>query len=369
MEPVTQAARHAGASGANPQGGSATGGASGSTGTGGTDIILGGTGGMGGMGGMMPPMKMSCGDGTWTDLYSPGYTAPRDPQVNTLISSMTLPLKLKQMQGTEPGADGQNYTDIFRSPDDTTTMIKGYMYRDGPRGVNLDAPQVGRENAGNYATAFPQVSARGASFDLDLEYRIGVAQGDETIASGNTLMLGPCINILRHPAWGRSQETYGEDSFHLGRMGSAYTAGLQTFVAGCAKHFAANNIEANRAANNAQMDEQTLREVYARHFEMVVKDGGVACVMAAYNLVNDTKSTQNKHLLTDVFKTGMGFRGFVLTDWWAMPGGTNNGLDSATRQNNAAGAVNAGLDIELPWILIFAAPGRRRVGPRSELGD
>jgi beta-glucosidase len=101
------------------------------------------------------------------------------------------------------------------------------------------------------------------------------------------------------------------------------------------------------------MDDQTLREIYSRHFEMVIKEGGVACVMAAYNKVNGTKSTQNKVLLTDIIRTDFGFRGFTLTDWWAMPGDQTR-PSAATAQGYAADAVTAGLDIELPWNMNFA---------------
>jgi beta-glucosidase len=227
------------------------------------------------------------------------------------------------------------------------------MYRDAARGVNLDARQFNRTTDGrDYATVMPTASARGASFDLDLEYRIGEALGDETVASKNTMLLAPCMNVLRHPYWGRAQETYGEDVFHLGRMASALTAGIQRHIAACAKHFAGNNIEDGRANQNAKMDEQTLREIYARHFEMVVKDGGVACVMAAYNAINGTKCTLNQHLLTDVLRNDIGFRGVILTDWWAMPGG--EAIPSvAQAKTDATQAVKAGLNIEVPWTLFF----------------
>ena len=316
---------------ANPSGGAAT------------------TGGSGG--GSAPVTKMSCPDRTLEPgKYTPGYTAAANPRVTQLVSTMTLPQKLAQMQGTTQGTEAsKNYDDIQRSPDDTANGIRGYQYRDGPRGVNLNALQTpSRGGQGTYATAFPVSMARGASWDMDLEYRVGEAMGDETTASKNTMLLGPCMNILRHPAWGRAQETYGEDSYHIGRIATAWTAGVQLHVAGCAKHFAGNNIEDQRSNLNAEMDEQTLREIYGRHFEMVVKDGGVACIMAAYNLLNGTKSTQNQHLLTEVLRNDFGFRGFVLSDWWAMPPGQNF-PDTATGQSNAAGAVKAGLDVELPW--------------------
>jgi beta-glucosidase len=347
-----------GASGTTPTGGTGTGGSAGTPATGGsagTEVIIqGGAAGMGGMPTGGTGMKMSCADATYSDKYTPGQQATPDPAAAAMLQRMNLTQRIAQMQGTPPGTESsKNYDDIQRSPDDTTNMVRGYMYRDGPRGVNLDARQQGRPFMNNYATAFPQVSARGASWDLELEYRIGEAMGDETIASQNTMMLAPCMNILRHPAWGRSQETYGEDVFLLGRMASAYTAGLQTYVAGCAKHYAGNNIEASRAANNAVMDEQTLREIYGRHFEMVVREGGVACIMAAYNLVNGTKSTQHRHLLTEILRDDFGFKGFVLSDWWAMPS-DQNFPTAAAAQSNAADAANAGLDVEVPWNLNYA---------------
>jgi beta-glucosidase len=114
------------------------------------------------------------------------------------------------------------------------------------------------------------------------------------------------------------------------------------------KHYAANNIENGRNSANSDMDEQTLRENYARHFEMIVRDAGVACVMAAYNLVQGKKATQSKHLLTELLRDDMGFRGFVMSDWWAMPPGTG-GASTDALQANAVEAVNAGLDMELPW--------------------
>jgi beta-glucosidase len=343
-----------GTSSAGGSGSSAGGGGGGnSSGAGGGEVVIVVDAGVDAT--MTTVAKMACGDSTYSDKYTPGYSAPASPMVQTLVAGMTTAEKAQQMRGTPFGsATARNYNDIQRTLDDTRNGVRGFLFRDGPRGVNLEAPQPGRPAGVNYATAFPVSVARGATFDLDLEYRLGAAMGDETAASGNSMILVPCMNILRHPGWGRAQETYGEDSFHLGRTASALTAGVQTYVAACAKHYAANNIEINRANLNAQMDEQTLREIYARHFEMVVKDGGVACVMAAYNSVNGTKSTQNTHLLTDILRTDFKFRGFVLSDWWAMPPGQTVDSATATYQDNAAAALTAGLDMEVPWSLNFA---------------
>jgi beta-glucosidase len=315
----------------------------GAAGTGGGAGGSGGTGGTGTGGGS----KISCGSVTADPLpYTAGYTA--DPAIHQaalqLAGNLTDVEKQQQMTGLPQSPPG-NFN-VFEQESNTTRGIRGFKFRDGPRGVNLAA---NFDDKHDYSTSFPVAMARGAAFDDDLEYYIGRAIGDETLASGNTMMLAPTINILRHPAWGRAQETYGEDPFLLGRMASAFTVGLQRYIAACPKHYAANNIENGRSSVNSMMDEQTLREIYARHFEMVIQEGGAAAVMAAYNLVNGTKSTQNQHLLKDLLRTDFGFQGFVLSDWWAMPNGANLSTMPSVLQATAVQAVHAGLDMELPW--------------------
>lgn len=314
--------------------------------TGGSVTTLGGNGG-----GPTQPPAMACADDPQQRQalpYTPGYqigAAEKTAAANT-AQSLDYAARIRQLHG--PNNTG--YDDIFRTADEGE--IKGFEFRDGPRGVNLDPVKGGGKG---YATSFPAPSSRGASFDVELEHAIGVAMGDELIASGSTMLLAPTVNILRHPGWGRAQETYGEDSFLLGRLGTALTVGAQQFGPACAKHYAANNIEKGRDALIAKMDEQTLQEVYARHFGMIIQDGGVACVMASYNLVQTTgaaqKLTQNHHLLTDILRGQYGFQGMVLSDWWAMPGAQSP--DPNTRANNAKEAVKAGMDMELPWKLNF----------------
>ena len=282
--------------------------------------------------------------------------------VNATLGAMTSAQKASQMQGLPVG--GMDYFDIERSPDVTVSgvgTIRGYNYRDGDHGVTLEAGQPNnRQTDGkDYSTAFPSTSIRAASWDLDLEKRVGEAIGDETVASRNNVLIAPTMNVVRHPYWGRTQETYGEDTYHIGRMATAFTVGLQEYVAACAKHFAANNIEKNRSMQDAIMNEQTLREIYGRHFEMVVQDGAVACVLASYNKINGLKSTQNKHLLRDVLKApissgGFGFQGFVLSDWWALPG--DQTLPDVTNETAVGNeALQAGLDVEMPWTLYYSA--------------
>jgi beta-glucosidase len=294
--------------------------------------------------------------------YASGYQ--QDPtvlkRVSDTLQNMSLDDKITQMVGTAFGnAFGTQMTDTQRSYD--TDTIRGFRYRDASRGMNLAEDMEGvQPNAGlvqgtpvGYSTAFPVSMARGAAFDLDLEYQIGQAIGDEMQAAKQTLLLAPCMNILRNPLWGRAQETYGEDSFHIGRLASAMALGVQTHVPANAKHYLAYDIEEKRGTNNAEMDEQTLRETFGRHFRMIVQDGGVASVMAAYNQVRGVKSTENYHTLTEVLRQDFGFKGFVLSDWWAMTHGLTVAAPSQLKAT-AKDGVSAGLDVELPWALNYS---------------
>ena len=314
------------------------------------------------------PPKISCADSPgYTLAYSPGYPQADHERLLEMARALrgqmtTLKQKAEQLRGTFSGEGSTNWDDIQRSYDNDELQIRGWQYRDGPRGLNIDQPVfVGKERNSpgtkvaehGSATAFPAPVARGAAFDVGLEYRIGQAMGDELVAANTSMLLVPCVNILRHPFWGRAQETYGEDGFLLGRIGTGLTAGIQQYSAACAKHWAANNIERDRWIVNSQLEPRTLREIYGRHFEMIVQDGGVACVMASYNAVNGTKATQNAELLTGILRGEFGFKGLVLSDWWAMPGYSTSNLDTTTRTNSAREALLAGLDIEVPWSLNY----------------
>lgn len=196
-------------------------------------------------------------------------------------------------------------------------------FSDGPRGV-----------ARGESTCFPCTMARGATFDTDLEMRIGEAMGKEMRAQDCDLSGAVCINLLRHPAWGRAQETYGEDPHHLGAMGTALGLGIQTQnVMATVKHFAINSMENARFKVDVRIDERALHEIYLPHFKTAL-DAGVATVMSAYNKVDGEYCGQHHGLLTDILRTEWGFSGFVHSDWVM-------GLYKPY-------AVSAGLDIENP---------------------
>ena len=184
---------------------------------------------------------------------------------------------------------------------------------------------------------FSRFDSTGSLWDPLLEERIGDAIGTEIRSLGGDYYAGICINLLRHPAWGRAQESYGEDSFVLGTMGAALVKGTQRHVMACIKHFAANSIERSRFKVNVKVNERTLREIYLPHFKRCM-NAGCASVMSAYNKVNGEFCGHNHHLLTEILKEDWGFKGFVSSDFVY---GVRDGM----------AAVKGGMDVEMPFAL------------------
>ncbi|KAF9894647.1 hypothetical protein FE257_006535 [Aspergillus nanangensis] len=229
--------------------------------------------------------------------------------------------------------------------------IPGLRFTDGPRGIVMGS-----------STAFPVPMARGATWDTRLERRVGSAIGREAKAQGANFFAGVCVNLPRHPAWGRSQETYGEDPVGLGEMGLAMTQGVQEqHVMACVKHFALNSMENARFQVDVQVEEDVLREVYLAQFRRVVVDGGVAAVMAAYNAVNGEWAGQSQLLLGRILREEWGFQGVVMTDFifGLRDAATSlrNGLDveAPFRQQRAMRLEKALEDGEVSWESVYEA--------------
>lgn len=197
-------------------------------------------------------------------------------------------------------------------------------------------------------TLFPSAVCRGASFDRILEKRIGNALGKETKARNGNVYAGVCINLPYHPGWGRSQETYGEDSWHIGEMGSALVEGIQEEnVIACIKHFAFNSMEFSRFRVDINCDIRTEREVFLPHFKKCI-DHGAAAVMSAYNSYRGSWCGQNDYLLNQVLKGEWGFDGFVMSDFLL-------GIRDTSE------AANNGMDMEMCASYLFGEPLIRAV--------
>ena len=253
-------------------------------------------------------------------------------RVDELVAQMTLDEKVAQMSGDSgvflPGGDT-----VWNVPGVERLGIPPFGMADGPRGLGTVQG----------ATTFPVGIARGASWEPGIENRVGAAMGRELRAAGGNILLAPTINILRHPSWGRSQETYGEDVHVLSRMGVAFVQGVQENALANPKHYAANSIEDTRFEVDVTIDERTLREIYLKHFRAAVLEGQAASVMSAYNSVNGQFCGENEHLIRDILKGEWGFDGFVLSDWIF---GTQSTLGSALN----------GLDIEMPIARFYGEP-------------
>ena len=256
-----------------------------------------------------------------------------------LLKEMTVSERIRLLQGHALGVTAKNFLkngrfyngEAYPAGGCKRLGIPPVMFTDGPRGIVMKK-----------CTCFPVSMLRGATFDDELEYRIGEVFAKEASALDANLFAGVCINLLRNPMWGRAQETYGEDPYLLGRMGVALTKAMQdNGIIACPKHYALNSIEDLRFSANAIADERTLHEVYLPHFRKCI-DAGAMSIMGAYNKVNGTYACENKELLTDILHDKWGFDGFSLSDFFY-------GIYDAKR------SLKAGMDMEMPYLFRYAA--------------
>lgn len=245
-----------------------------------------------------------------------------------IVSQMTLEEKIKLMAGNcnifDSFGMGTKYNIVPYSAGGCARLgVPEMLFCDGPRGV-----------VSGSSTCFPVTMARGATFDTQLEERVGEVIGKEIRANGGNYFGGVCINIPYNPGNGRSQEVYGEDTIHMGKMAEAVIKGVQgENVIACIKHYAFNSMENSRFKVNVTANKRTEREIYLRQFKYCI-DAGAASVMSAYNKYQGEHCGHNAYLLKDVLKTEWDFDGFVISDFFF-------GL------RNTVGGLNGGLDVEM----------------------
>ncbi|MFI9781659.1 beta-glucosidase [Streptomyces sp. NPDC051956] len=201
---------------------------------------------------------------------------------------------------------------------------------DGPTGVR--GPEF---TGGRMSCLLPNATVLAQSWDVRVAEQVGALLAEEAASHDAHVVLGPTINLHRTPLGGRLFETFSEDPLLTGALAGGFVRGLQEHgIAATPKHFLANESETERTTVDSVIDERTLREVYLLPFEMVVSDARPWSVMAAYNGVNGTASTEHAGLIDGVLKGEWGFDGVLMSDWYAA--------------RSTAATANGGLDLVMP---------------------
>jgi beta-glucosidase len=207
--------------------------------------------------------------------------------------------------------------------------IPSLAMADGPMGI-----ASGRVDERDIALLTPCPTALGASWDIDLNMRVGALVGGEAIRMGVDMVLAPNVNLARSPLAGRAFEYYSEEPLLAGLLGAAWASGLQsTGTASIAKHLVCNDSETDRDRMNAVVSERTLREIYLLPFELCA-EAGVGGMLTAYNRLNGQWCAEHHHVITTIVKGEWRFPGVMMSDWF----GTHSTVATLT----------AGLDLEMP---------------------
>ena len=205
---------------------------------------------------------------------------------------------------------------------------------DGPSGIRMDC--------GTRAFAMPNGTCQACTFDLELVEELYEYEGLELRKNRVDTLLGPGINIHRHPLNGRNFEYFSEDPLLTGRMAAAQLKGMHPYgVTGTIKHFACNSQETHRHNVEAVVSQRALREIYLKAFEIAVKEGKARSIMSSYNPINGFWAASNYDLLTTVLRGDWGFTGQVMTDWWAR----GNDEGAIGERGNMAAMIRAQNDL------------------------
>lgn len=215
--------------------------------------------------------------------------------------------------------------------------IPEIILTDGPHGLRKKNPEGKQGGLSDSvpSTAFPTAATTACSWDPELIYEMGQALGEECLQEKVSVILGPGVNMKRSPLCGRNFEYFSEDPLLAGEIAAGWIAGVQSKNVGASiKHFAANSQETRRMTIDSVIDERTLREIYLPAFEIAVKKSQPWTVMNAYNRLNGTYCSENKHLQQEILRDEWGFKGIVVTDWGAA--------------NNRVMGLENGNELEMP---------------------
>ena len=260
------------------------------------------------------------------------WTEPYEKSQN-FVSNLNLTEKVNLLYGTEnchftneeeKSSKCVGQLDAFSND---KVSFPGMCLQDGPQGI--------RQNAGTSISWHASINTA-ATFNKTLIYEIGKTQGEECKSKGINTFLSPSVNIMRTPQAGRLWEGYGEDPFLVGTCATQIAKGIQDAgVIATIKHFAGNDQETYRKNSSSNIGDQALYDIYLEPFYRAVKEANVGAFMCAFNSFNGTTSCENKYLLETVLRDFLGFKGFIMSDWWAIKSNTTNN-------------INSGMDVNMP---------------------
>lgn len=242
-------------------------------------------------------------------------------KIDALVAAMTIDEKVSMLYGVN---DPTSYGQAGYIPGVPRLGVPPLRLSDGPAGIRVSLP----------ATALPAPVAMASTFSPALARQFGQIVGRDARARHQNVILAPMVNIVRVPHAGRNFETLGEDPLLASRLVAAEIEGMQSEgTIATVKHYAFNNQENQRMSVSAEVDEQTGREIELPGFEAAIR-AGVGSVMAAYNKVNGTWAAESVPLLDDILRKDWGFKGFVMSDWFAT--------------HSAIPAISSGMEMEMP---------------------
>jgi beta-glucosidase len=281
--------------------------------------------------------------------------------IDKVLKAMTLEEKAHfvigtGMSGNSGGGATVGATDLLLPGAAGTTYpiprlgIPAIALADGPAGLRIQPIREGDPNT-YYCTHFPIGTLLASTWNQELVESVGKAMGEEVHEYGADVYLAPAVNIHRHPLNGRNFEYYSEDPVVAGKIGAAYVRGVQSNDVGTSvKHFAFNNQETNRTANNAVISPRAQREIYLKGFEIIVKEADPWTIMTSYNKINGTYTSQSRELVTDILRDDWGFKGLVMTDWYG-------GDDGAAQIAAGNDMLQPGTDLQYEQIMAAIKDG------------
>ena len=264
---------------------------------------------------------------TFTMLAQPKLTKDN---IDEVLKAMTLEEKATLVVGggwgsmTAGSLTASNETLVSGAAGTTRPIprlgIPTTVLADGPAGLRINPTRPGTDQT-FYCTGFPVGTVLASTWNAPLVEELTAAMGNEVLEYGADVLLAPGMDLHRNPLCGRNFEYFSEDPFLSGKMAAAYVRGIQSQGVGVSvKHYAANDQEVNRMANDSRMNVRTLREMSLKGFEIAVRESDPWTVMSSYNKVNGEFAQQSEGLLTTILRDEWGFNGIVMTDWGSKEG-------------------------------------------------